>query len=212
LPLAVLCALSPWAIVAVILMLASDRPSNAVWWLAGWTLSTFVVGAVIIVFFNGFDYSKPSTPRTIACVVQVLLGLLLLVAAVRFWSRRPARSGRLPEEPGWMARIGRMRPIWAFLVGAFWINTAIVVAAAVDTLRAEPRSAEALGVFAAFALVTGAVQGALILYSRLRPEHAADDLTRIREWVTRNQNVGLAVIALALAVYLVGKGISGLRE
>jgi hypothetical protein len=44
LPFALVCALSPWAIVAVILMLASDRPSNAVWWLTGWTLSTFVVG------------------------------------------------------------------------------------------------------------------------------------------------------------------------
>jgi hypothetical protein len=30
LPLAIVCALSPWAIVAVILMLASDRPSNSV--------------------------------------------------------------------------------------------------------------------------------------------------------------------------------------
>jgi len=78
LPFALVCALFPWAIVAVILMLASDRPSNAVWWLTGWTLSTFVVGAVIILFFNGFDYSKPSTPKTVACVIQVLLGLLLL--------------------------------------------------------------------------------------------------------------------------------------
>jgi hypothetical protein len=34
----------------------------------------------------------------------------------------------------------------------------------------------------------------------------------MREWITRNQNVGLAVVSLALAVYLVGKGISGLRE
>jgi hypothetical protein len=41
LPLAIVCALSPWAIVAVILMLASDHPSNSVAWLAGWTLSTF---------------------------------------------------------------------------------------------------------------------------------------------------------------------------
>ena len=44
LPLAIVCALSPWAIVAVILMLASDRPSNSVAWLVGWTLSTLAIG------------------------------------------------------------------------------------------------------------------------------------------------------------------------
>ena len=183
LPLAVVCALSPWAIVAVILMLASGRPSNAVWWLAAWTLSTFAVGALVILFLNGFDYSKPSNPKTVACIVQVLLGVLLLVAAARLWSRRPARTGKLRDEPGWMARIGRMKPIWAFLIGAFWINTVLVVAAGVDALRAELPTGEALAVFAGFALATGAVQGALILYARLLPERAATGLTRIREFI-----------------------------
>jgi hypothetical protein len=48
LPLAIVCALSPWAIVAVILMLASDRPSNSVMWLVGWTLSTMAIGVVVV--------------------------------------------------------------------------------------------------------------------------------------------------------------------
>ena len=30
--------------------------------------------------------------------------------------------------------------------------------------------------------------------------------------MTRNQNVALALVALLLAVYLAGKGVSGLRE
>jgi len=40
LPIATVCAPSPWAIVAVILMLASDRPANSVAWLVDRTLST----------------------------------------------------------------------------------------------------------------------------------------------------------------------------
>jgi len=40
-------------------MLASDRPSNAVAWLAGWTLSTFVIGVLIVLFFGGrFVYRR----------------------------------------------------------------------------------------------------------------------------------------------------------
>jgi hypothetical protein len=111
-----------------------------------------------------------------------------------------------------MSRIGRMRGIWAFLIGAFWINTTLVVAAGVDALRAELPTGQSLAVFAAFSLATASVQGALILYARLRPGHAATGLTRIREWITRNQTAALAVVALLLAVWLVGKGVSGLHE
>jgi Sap, sulfolipid-1-addressing protein len=210
LPLAIVCALSPWAIVAVILMLASDRPSNSVAWLAGWTLSTFGIGALIILFFGGYDFSKSGTPSTVACVVQVALGVLLLVAAGRFWSRRPARTGKLPKEPGWMARIGKMRPIWAFLIGAFWINTTLVVAAGVDALRAELPTNQSIAVFAAFTLVTILVQAALILYAYLLPKRAAAGLKGIREWIARNQEAALAVVALVLAVWLAAKGIKGL--
>jgi hypothetical protein len=211
LPLAIVCALSPWAIVAVILMLASDRPSNSMAWLAGWTLSTFAIGVVTILFFGGYDFTKSGTPSTVACVVQIVLGVLLLVAAARFWSRRPSRTGKFPEEPGWMTRIGKMSPVWAFLIGAFWINTAVVVAAGVDTLRAEISNRDSIAVFATFTLITASVQGALILYAYLLPRSAAVGLHRIREWIARNQEAALAVVTLVLAVWIASHGISGLR-
>ena len=210
LPLAIVCALSPWAIVAVILMLASDRPSNSVAWLVGWTLSTLAIGVLIVVFLGGYDFSRSSTPTTVACVVQVLLGVLLLLAAGRFWARRPARTGKLPKEPGWMTRIGKMSPVFAFLIGAFWINTTIVIAAGVDTLRAELSNGESLVVFAAFTLITVSVQGGLILYAYVLPKHSAIGLRRIREWIARNQQAALSVVALILAVWFGSQGLRGL--
>jgi hypothetical protein len=211
LPLAIVCALSPWAIVAVILMLASDRPSNSVAWVVGWTLSTLAIGLLIVLFLGGYDFSSNSTPTTAACVVQVLLGVLLLLAAGWFWARRPARTGELPKQPGWMRRIGEMSPVWAFLIGAFWINTTVVIAAAVDTLRADLSNGTSIAVFAAFTLITLSGQGALILYAYLLPTKAAIGLKRIREWITRNQQASLAVVALVLAIWFAGQGISGLR-
>jgi len=212
LPFALVYALSPWAIVAVILMLASDRPSNSVAWLVGWTLSTFAIGVLIVFFLGDHDFSKASTPTTAASVVQVVLGVLLLLAAARFWGRRPARTGKLPQEPGWMTRIGKMSPVWAFLIGAFWINTALVVAAGVDTLRANLPDGKSIAVFGAFTLATASVQGAVILYAYLLPERAAVGLEGIRTWIARNQQETLAVVALVLAVWLASKGIRGLRS
>ena len=110
-----------------------------------------------------------------------------------------------------MTRIGKMRPVWAFLIGAFWINTAVVVAAGVDTVRAELSNRDSIAVFAAFTLITGSVQGALILYAYLLPENAAVGLHRIREWIARNQEAALALVTLVLAVWIAGQGISGLR-
>ena len=210
LPLGIVCALSPWAIVAVILMLASDHPSNSVAWLVGWTLSTMAIGVLIVIFFSGYDFSRNSTPTTVACVVQVLLGVLLLLAAARFWARRPARTGKLPKEPGWMTRIGNMSPVWAFLIGAFWINTTLVIAASVDTVRADLSTGQSMIVFAAFTLVTVSVQGGLILYAYVLPNHAAIGLERIRDWITRSQEAALSVVALVLAVWFAGQGIRGL--
>jgi hypothetical protein len=210
LPLAIVCALSPWAIVAVILMLGSDRPSNSIAWLAGWTLSTLTVGVVIVLFFGGYDFSHNSTPTTVACVVQVVLGALLLVAAARFWVRRPARTGTLPKEPGWMVRIGKMRAVWAFAIGAFWINTTVVIAAGVDTLRANLSNWDSFVVLAVFTLVTLSVQAALTVYFYLLPERAAIGLERIREAIARNQEAALAIVALVLAVWFAGQGIRGL--
>ena len=164
----------------------------------------------MVLLLGGYDFSASSSSSTAACVVQVLLGVLLLLLAVRFWSRRPVRTGQVPKEPGWMARIGRMRARWAFLIGAFWINTALVVAAGTDTLRANLPTQESLIVFAAFSLVTASVQAALILYAVLAPKRAAVGLARIREWIARNQQAALAVIFLVLAVWLATKGIRGL--
>ena len=206
-----MCALSPWAIVAVTLMLASDRPSNAFAWLAGWVLSTFVVGAAIVLLFGGYDFSDSTTPSTAACAVQVALGVLLLLLAVRFWSRRPARTGKVPKQPRWMERIGRMRARWAFLIGAFWINTALVVAAGTDALRSNLPEGQLLVVLAVFALVTGSVQAALILYWAFARRRADERLGLLRDWIARNQEAALAVIAFVLALWLAGKGIHGLR-
>jgi hypothetical protein len=111
-----------------------------------------------------------------------------------------------------MGRIGKLSPVWAFLIGAFWINTTLVIAAAVDTLRANLSNGESIAVFGVFTLITVSVQGALILYAYVLPERASIGLARIREWIARNQQVALAVVAILLAIWLAGKGIRGLRS
>lgn len=191
-------------------MLASGRPRNAIWWIAGWTLSTFVTGLAVVLVIGQIDPPGSRTNSTTACVVQLVLGALLALAAARLWSRRPARSGVEPKEPGWVGRIGTMRPLVAFGLGAFWINVALVMAAGVDTLRADGGTTEAVTVCVLFAIASAAAQVAIVAYTRLRPAAAAVRLQAVRHWITVNQYALTAGVAVALAIWFVVQGATGL--
>jgi hypothetical protein len=93
----------------------------------------------------------------------VLLGVLLLLGRGGFGRVGPLAPGS-PKEPGWIIRIGKMSPVWAFLIGAFWLTT-VVIAAAVDALRADISNGAAIAAFASFTLITLSGRGPLILYS-----------------------------------------------
>jgi hypothetical protein len=209
-PLAIVCALSPWAIVAVILMLASRRPANAIWWTLGWTVSTFVTGAAVVLLLDETAPSGGRTHETAVCIVQLALAAGLAVAAAVAWRRRPARTGRAPVEPGWMERIGDLRPIMACALGAFWINSALVIAAATTTVRDDAPAAESLAACAVVAVISGSVQAAIIVAARLRPTQSSARLAGVRHWITRNQHVAAATVAILLAVWFGAKGVSGL--
>jgi hypothetical protein len=194
----------------VILMLASRRPANAIWWTLGWTLSTFVTGAAVVLLLDEAAPAGARTHGTAVCVVQLVLAVALAAAAAVAWRRRPARTGREPSEPGWMARIGELRPVVAFALGAFWINAALVIAAAASTVRADLPTAESLLACVLVAIVSGSVQAGIIVMARLRPARSAARLAGVRDWITRNQHTAATGVAVALAVWLGVKGIAGL--
>ncbi len=109
-----------------------------------------------------------------------------------------------------MERIGAMRPVVAFGLGAFWINVALVAAAAVDTLRADVGKANSVTACALFAIVSSSAQIAIVAYARLRRASAAVRLQRVRTWITDNQQGVTAGVALALAIWFGAQGLTGL--
>src|SRR6266581_2349698 len=103
LPQAIGVAISPVPIIAVILMLFSQRArSNGPAFLVGWVLALAVVGSVVLVLANLGKVSTGGTPSTLAYVIKLLLGLLFLLLSLRQWRSRP-REGEEPHMPGWMA-------------------------------------------------------------------------------------------------------------
>jgi Na+/melibiose symporter-like transporter len=103
LPFAVAVAISVTAIIAVILILFTPKArTNSVAFLFGWVLGLTVVGTIVLI--AGDFASDDSGESTASGVVKLVLGLVLLLLAVRNWRSRP-KAGEEPEMPGWMATI-----------------------------------------------------------------------------------------------------------
>jgi Sap, sulfolipid-1-addressing protein len=84
LPLAIGVALSPIPIIAVVLMLTTPRArANGPAFVLGWLLSLGVVGAVVLALAGSGDAGQSGQPATWVSWLKLLLGVLLLVVAVR---------------------------------------------------------------------------------------------------------------------------------
>jgi threonine/homoserine/homoserine lactone efflux protein len=147
LPQAIGVAISPVPIIAVILMLFSQRArSNGSAFLVGWVLALAVVGSIVLILANLGKISAGGTPSTLAYVLKLLLGLLFLLLSVRQWRSRP-KEGEEPQMPKWMATIdqfttGRAFGLSALLAGVNPKNLALTLAAVLSIAQANLSGAQ----------------------------------------------------------------------
>lgn len=97
LPLAIVVTISPIPIVAEILLLFTKRPvANAASYLAGFVVGVAGVLAILAAIAGTINLSAGSGPSKGASILQLVLGALLLVAALRQFRglRSPARRRR----------------------------------------------------------------------------------------------------------------------
>ena len=92
LPAAAAVALSPFPIVAVVVVLGTERArTNGIAFAAGWTGGLAVLTAIVTAITSGAS-NPDSAPSTAVGVVRVLLGLLLFGLAAKTWHERPDRK------------------------------------------------------------------------------------------------------------------------
>jgi threonine/homoserine/homoserine lactone efflux protein len=216
LPLAIGVAISPVPIIAVILMLLSQRPGpTSVGFLLGWIAGIVVVTTVVLLLV-GHASNTDSGPSTVSSVIKLVLGALLVLIAVRQWRHRP-REGDTATMPKWMSAIDSFSSVKAAGLGALLsgINpkNLIMCLGAGTTIGAGHLSAGgnvvAVAIFTVLASCTIAVP--VIVYLSAR-ERMAAPLTSLRTWLTANNAAVMAVLVLVIGVALIGKGIGGLSS
>lgn len=210
LALAVVTALSPVPIVAVILILTSERArSNGVAFVAGWIVGTTVIGAAVLLLT---DAKGDQTGVGLGVVLQLTLGALLILAALQQWLTRP-RDGARPVAPVWMRAIDRLAPSRAGLLGvllsAVYPKTVLLVASGAAAIaEASADAGTEAGLLAGFLLIGACGVAAPVAIHLATGERSERALRRLRAWIGRNSGVALPVLFSLIGSALVADALN----
>jgi Sap, sulfolipid-1-addressing protein len=208
----VVVAISPFPVIAVVLVLATPRARvNGPAFLLGWVVGLTALGTVVLLVSSGVDASDDGEPATWVSLLKLVLGALLLGLAVQQWRGRRAGSGKLPK---WMQAIDHMSAVKVVgMAAALSLNPKnfVVVVGAAATIAQTGISASEQAIALAVLVLIGSlgVMAPLGVYFGLG-SRSAKPLDAIRSWMAANNSAVVAVMLLVIGTNLLGDGISGL--
>ena len=208
-------AISPVPIIAVVLMLGTPRARvNGPAFVLGWVVGLAVVGTIVLVAAGGAGATEDEEPATWVGVLKLVLGVLLVLVALKQWRGRP-RAGEEAAMPKWMQTIDRFTPTrsMAIAVALSAINpknlllTVGAAAAIAQTGADTGEQAVALAVFVLVGTLGPGLPVAIYFALGARATHILDEL---KLWMGANNAAIMAVLCLVIGAKLIGDGISGL--
>ena len=212
LPQAVTIAISPIPIIAAILVLLSPRARTvATAFLIGWVAGIAVAVVVVSLLSSSIPAADPDASKPVAGVVKTVLGVLLVLLAVRQWRARPA-PGTTAAPPKWMAAIDSMTPAkaagLAFLLAAVNPkNLMMAVAAGVTVGTSEASTGAVVWSLVVFVVIASLSIALPVVGFLVAGRRIAGPLGTMRDWLTANNATIMAVLFLVIGVTTLGKGI-----
>jgi hypothetical protein len=215
LPLAIGVALSPIPIIAVVLMLTTPRArGNGLAFVLGWLLGLGIVGAIVLAIAGPSGASQAGGPATWVGWVKMVLGVLLLLVALRQFRDRP-RDGDEAPMPKWMGAIDGFTPVKALgfaavLAGANPKNLLLAVAGAAAIAQTGISGAQQAIAYLIFALIGTVGVGAPVVIYLALGERSQQLLARLKDWMSRHNAVIMSVLCLIIGAKLIGDAIGAL--
>lgn len=215
LPLALGVALSPFPIIAVILMLFGKQArSTSLGFLIGWILGVAVVAAIIVFAADPAQQATGGDESPLSTSVQLVLGLLLLIAAFRNWKKRP-KPGEDVMMPKWMSSMDSMTAGKALVMGALLSgvnpkNLALIISAGVAIAAAGLSTTETVVVLIIFTIIACTTVAAPVIIYLVMGEKATPTLMGWKTWLIQNNATVMMVILLLFGVKLLGDGLGAL--
>lgn len=209
---AVAVAISPVPIIAVILMLFSQRARlNGPVFLAGWVVALATVSGVSYLLAVGGDASTSSTTSDTIAWGKLVFGVLFLLLAVRNWRSRPV-PGAEAKMPKWMAGIDSLPPVKALglgllLAGVNPKNLMLSLAAGSSLALLGLATSEAVWSLLVFVVVASLTIGVPVLYFLVGGEKAKGRLDELKRWLAVHNDAVMAVLFLLFGCDFIAKGL-----
>jgi threonine/homoserine/homoserine lactone efflux protein len=214
-PLAAAVAIFPVPVIAVVLLLASERGRlKGLAFVAAWCVGLAGVGALVLAFAGAADAGAGGEPASWASLLLLGLGLLVLGLAAKQWRGRP-RGGDEAATPGWMRSLGDFTV--ARSAGAGFAlsalnpkNVLLTVAAGAEIAQSGLSASPALAVLAVYVLLASAGVLTPLVYVLVRGDRSRQPLDALRGWMARNNAVIMTVLFVLIGAKLIGDAIAGL--
>ena len=211
-PLGLIIALSPITVIPAVLVLQAPRrrPSSLAF-LVGWLLGLAALTALSVAA-SGMLGGLDKTPPRWASWLRVVLGSALILLGVYRWLTRHRHS----ESPAWMRSFATITPARAGVTGAVLVlvrpDVLVFCVAAGLAIGASGLDVADAWTAAAFFVVVAASSVAIPILAYLAAGRRLDDtLTRLKDWMDRNNAALLAGILLVIGAMVLYNGIHALH-
>ena len=205
-------AISPVPIIAVTLMLFSQRARvNGLMFLLGWIVALAVVSGIAYLAADQANAATDSTTSDAIAWGKIVFGVLFLLLAARNWRSRPA-PGTEPEMPKWMAGIDALKPAKALglgllLAGVNPKNLMLAAAAGAALAALGLSTANAVGSLIVFVVVASLTIAGPVVYFLLGGDDAKARLDEMKNWLALHNNAVMAVLFLVFGAKLIADGL-----
>lgn len=212
LTLAIGVAISPVPIIAVILMLFSQRARvNGPVFLLGWVVALAVVGGVAYALSDQSDAATSSTSSDAISWGKIVFGVLFLLLAARQWRSRPA-PGEEPPMPKWMAGVDTLTPgkalgLGVVLAGVNPKNLLLTVAAAAGLAQLGLPTTDVVVSLVVFVVVASLTIAGPVVYYLVGGDKAKEELDSMKAWLAVHNTAVMAVLFLVFGIDLIAKGL-----
>jgi hypothetical protein len=214
LPFAVGVAISPMPIVAVVLMLLSAKARvNGPAFLVGWIVAIAGAGVVLLAIAAPTDPSDGGEPADWINWLKLVLGLLLVLVAVRQWRNRP-EPGEEPPPPKWMGALDGFTGVKAFGTAVLLAvvnpkNLILIVGGAAAVAQTEASGGEQAVAWAIFTVIASIGVAVPVAIYFLMGDRAGLILDRVKARMAHGNAAIMAVLCLVIGAKLIGDAITG---
>ena len=206
-------AISPLPIVAVLLMLLSQRSgANSVSLAIGWIVGVAVVLAATVAVALAVGVTAHGQVDHGTSTVRLVLGAALVLMGLR--RLRAERQHPNPSPPRWLTTVeqagpGRAAELGVALAAVNPKNLVLIIGGGLAIAEASASTGARIGAGAIFvALASVTVVLPVVVYAVAKSK-AVPILAAWRDWLESHAQATVAVVLVVLGALLVGKGLGG---